>query len=70
MDRLPSILMTLSIFVLTNIYFGLMSTDSVSVAKLAVMNSYQDIMNRPNMTPAFHAMMTDTQEFEDDDDSI
>ena len=74
MDRLLSILMTLSFFCLTNIYFGLMSTDLVSVTKPAVINSYQDIMNRPNITPAFLAMITDHKEFEDayfdDDDSI
>ena len=74
MDRLLSVLMTLSFFFLTTIYFGLMSTDLVSVAKPAVINSYQDIMNRPNVTPVFAAMLTDTQEFEDayfdDDGSI
>ena len=50
-----------------------MSTDLVSVTKPTVINSYQDIMNRPNMTLLFGAIMTDTQEFEDayedDDDS-
>ena len=74
LDRLLSILMTLSFFFLTNIYFGLMSTDLVTVTKPTVINSYQDIMNRPNMTPVFAALMSDTQEFEDayedDDDSI
>ena len=65
MDRLLSILMTLSFFLLTTIYFGLMSTDLVSVTKPTVINSYQDIMNRPNMTPVFVAMMPDIQEFED-----
>ena len=73
LDRLLSILMTLSFFFLTNIYFGLMSTDLVTVKKPTVINSYQDIMNRPNMTPIFGAIFTDTQEFEDayeNDDSI
>ena len=74
LDRLLSILMTLSFFFLTNFYFGLMSTDLVTVAKPTVINSYQDIMNRPNITPVFAASMSDTQEFEDafedDDDSI
>ena len=69
MDRLLSIVMTLSFFFLTNIYFGLMSTDLVSV-----INSYQDIMNRPNITPVFTTTNSETQEFEDayedDDDSI
>ena len=65
MDRLLSILMTLSFFLLTNIYFGLMSTDLVTVTKPTVINSYQDIMNRPNITPIFHAMMNDYKEFED-----
>ena len=65
MDRLLSILMTLSFFLLTNIYFGLMSTDLVSVTKPAVINSYQDIMNRPNITPALPIMTSDHQEFED-----
>ena len=74
LDRLLSILMTLSFFLLTNIYFGLMSTDLVTVAKPTVISSYQDIMNRPNITPIFAASMSDTQEFEDayadNDDSI
>ena len=74
LDRLLSVLMTLSFFFLTNIYFGLMSTDLVTVTKPTVINSYQDIMNRPNMTPVFSAMIPDTKEFEDayedDDDSI
>ena len=74
MDRLLSIVMTLSFFVLTTIYFGLMSTDLVTVTKPVVINSYQEIMNRPNMTPIFAAMMPDHQEFEDayedHDDSI
>ena len=74
LDRLFSILMTLSFFFLTNIYFGLMSTDLVSVTKPVVMNSYQDMMNRPNITPIFATLMSDTQEFEDafedNDDSI
>ena len=74
LDRLLSILMTVSFFLLTNIYFGLMSTDLVTVTKPTVINSYQDIMNRPNITPVFVATMSDTQEFEDafedDDDSI
>ena len=74
LDRLLSILMTLSFFLLTTIYFGLMSTDLVSVTKPTVINSYQDIMNQPNITPVFVAMMPDTQEFEDayvdNDDSI
>ena len=65
LDRLLSILMTLSFFLLTNIYFGLMSTDLVTVTKPTVINSYQDIMSRPNMTPVFAALMSDTQEFED-----
>ena len=51
-----------------------MSTDLVSVTKPTVINSYQDIMNQPNMTPVFVTQMCDTQEFEDayadDDDSI
>ena len=74
MDRVLSIVMTLSFFFLTRVYFGLMSTDLVSVTKPTVINSYQDIMNRPNITPVFAAMLTDTQEFEDayfdDDESI
>ena len=74
LDRLLSVLMTLSFFFLTNIYFGLMSTDLVTVTKPTVINSYQDIMNRPNMTPVFSAMIPDTKEFEDacedDDGSI
>ena len=74
MDRLLSILMTISFFLLTNIYFGLMSTDLVSVTKPSVINSYQDIMNRPNTTPVFIAQTSDNQEFEDayfdDDGSI
>ena len=74
LDRLLSILMTLSFFFLTTIYFGCMSTDLVTVTKPAVINSYQDIMNRPNITPVFLAIMPDTEEFEDayedDDDSI
>ena len=65
MDRLLSILMTLSFFFLTTIYFGLMSTDLVSVTKPSVINSYQDIMNRPNITPIFSAVNSETQEFED-----
>ena len=74
LDRLLSILMTLSFFFLTTIYFGRMSTDLVSVTKPTVINSYQDIMNRPNITPVFLAIMPDYQEFEDayedDEDSI
>ena len=74
LDRLLSILMTLSFFFLTNIYFGLMSTDLVTVTKPTVINSYQDIMNRPNITPVFAKVLYDTQEFEDayedNDDSI
>ena len=74
LDRLLSILMTLSFFFLTNIYFGLMSTDLVTVTKPSVINSYEDIMDRPNMTPVFAAVLSDTQEFEDayedDDGSI
>ena len=74
LDRLLSILMTLSFFLLTNIYFGLMSTDLVSVTKPTVISSYQDIMKNPNMTPVFAAVISDTQEFEDayadNDDSI
>ena len=50
---------------LTNIYFGLMSTDLVTVAKPTVIDSYQDLMNRPNTTPTFAAIMPDNQEFED-----
>ena len=65
MDRLLSIVMTLSFFFLTTIYFSLMSTDLVSVTKPTVINSYQDIMNRPNMTPVFATCLPDTQEFED-----
>ena len=65
LDRFLSILMTVSFFLLTNFYFGLMSTDLVTVTKPSVINSYQDIMNRPNMTPVFAALMSDTQEFED-----
>ena len=74
MDRLLSILMTLSFFFLTKTYFGLMSTDLVSVTKPAVINSYHDIMNRPNITPIFAVVTSDHQEFEDayedDDDSV
>ena len=74
LDRLLSIVMTLSFFFLTNIYFSLMSTDLVSVTKPTVINSYQDIMNRPNVTPIFAAVNSETQEFEDafenNDDSI
>ena len=74
MDRFLSILMTLSFFLLTTIYFGLMSTDLVTVTKPSVINSYEDIMNRPNITPVFVTVMSDTQEFEDayedDDGSI
>ena len=74
LDRLLSILMTLSFFLLTTIYFGLMSTDLVSVAKPSVISSYQDIMNKLDMTPVFAAFMSDTQEFEnayaDNEDSI
>ena len=73
-DRFLSILMTLSFFFLTKVYFGLMSTDLVSVTKPSVINSYQDIMNRPNVTPVFLAVLSDVQEFEnayeDDDGSI
>ena len=65
LDRMLSILMTLSFFLLTNFYFGLMSTDLVTVAKPTVISSYQDIMNQPNITPVFAASMSDTQEFED-----
>ena len=42
-----------------------MSTDFVSVTKPSVINSHQDINNRPNITPAFVEMMHDHQEFED-----
>ena len=74
LDRLLSILMTLSFFFLTTLYFGRMSTDLVTVTKPAVINSYQDIMNRPNITPLFASIFADTQEFEDayedNDDSI
>ena len=74
LDRILSILMTLSFFLLTTIYFGLMSTDLVTVAKPSVINSYEDIMNRPNMTPVFVTVFSDIQEFEDayedDDGSI
>ena len=74
LDRLFSIVMTLSFFLLTNIYFGCMSTDLVTVTKPSVINSYQDIMNRPNMTPVFATVLSDTKVFEDayddDDDSI
>ena len=74
LDRLLSVLMTLSFFFLTTVYFGLMSTDLVSVKKPSVINSYQDIMNRPNITPVFVEMIPDTKEFEDayadDDGSI
>ena len=73
-DRFLSILMTLAFFLLTNIYFGLMSTDLVSVTKPSVINSYQDIMNRPNTTPVFIAQSASNQVFEDayedDDGSI
>ena len=65
LDRLLSIFMTLSFFLLTNIYFGLMSTDLVTVKKPSVINSYQDIMNRSNMTPVFAVVTSDHQEFED-----
>ena len=64
-DKLLSILITLSFFFLTNIYFGLMSTDLVSVTTPVVINSYQDVMNRPNITPVFAGIFADTQEFED-----
>ena len=74
LDRLLSILMTFSFFLLTTIYFCCMSTDLVTVTKPSVISSYQDVMNRPNITPVFIAMMPDTQEFEDayedDDGSI
>ena len=74
LDRLLSILMTVSFFFLTTVYFGFMSTDLVTVTKPTVINSYQDIMNRPNITPVFVAVTSDHQEFEDayedDDDSI
>ena len=74
LDRLLSVLMTLSFFFLSNIYFSLMSTDLVTVKKPTVINSYQDIMNRPNITPVFVEMIPDTKEFEDayadDDGSI
>ena len=74
LDRLLSVLMTLSFFFLTNIYFGLMSTDLVTVVKPTVINSYQDIMNQPNITLVFSEMIPDTKEFEDahedDDGSI
>ena len=69
-----SIIMTLSFFLLTTVYFSLMSTDLVSVTKPTVINSYQDIMNRPNITPIFATALSDTQEFEDaykdEEDSI
>ena len=64
LDRFLSILMTLSFFLLSNIYFGLMSTDLVTVKKPTVINSYQDIMNRPNMTVIFVKQLCDTKEFE------
>ena len=74
LDRFLSIVMTISFFFLTTIYFGLMSTDLISVTKPAVINSYQDIMNRPNITPIFAETNSETQEFEDayfdQDDSI
>ena len=44
MDRLLSIFMTLSFFLLTTLYFGLMWTEP------SVINSYSDIMNRPKFT--------------------
>ena len=65
LDRILSIVMTLSFFFLTTIYFGLMSTDLVTVAKPAVIYSYQDIMNRSNIIPIFATVLSDTQEFED-----
>ena len=64
MDRLLSILLTLLFCLLSSIYFSFMSTGLVSVVKPAVINSYEDIMNRPNMIPVFFSM-SDTQEFED-----
>ena len=67
-DRFLSIFMTLSFFLLTTIYFSLMSTDLVSVVKPSVIKSYQDIMNRPNMTLVFASSMSDTEEFEEADD--
>ena len=71
-DRCLSIFMTMSFFFLANIYFGLMSTDLVSVSKPSVISSFQDIMNKPNVTPVFLAVLSDQKEFEeaDDKDSI
>ena len=71
-DRCLSIFMTMSFFFLANIYFGLMSTDLVSVSKPFVISSFQDIMNQPNVTPVFLSVFSDQKEFEeaDDKDSI
>ena len=65
LDRLLSVVMSVSFFLLTNIYFGLMSTDLVTVTKPSVINSYEDIMNRPDIIPVFGAMIPDSKEFED-----
>ena len=61
-----SLTMTVAFFLISVFYLNLMSTDLVILEKPVTMNSYQDLMNFPDMTPGFIEAMPDINEFRDE----
>ena len=64
--RLISFTMTIGFFFIFAYYLNLMSTEMVVQEKPETLNSYQDMMNRENMTPHFIDGFTDINVFRDE----
>ena len=64
--RLISFTMTIGFFFVFAYYLNLMSTEMVVQEKPETLNSYQDMMNRENMTPHFIDGFTDIDVFSDE----
>ena len=64
--RLISFTMTIGFFFVFAYYLNLMSTEMVVQEKPETLNSYQDMMNRENMTPYFVDALSDINVFSDE----
>ena len=64
--QIISLTMTVGFFVLSCCYMNLMSTEMVVQEKPETLNSYQDMMNKQNMTPVFVDGLSDINVFSDE----
>ena len=64
--QMISLTMTVGFFFLSCCYMNLMSTEMVVQEKPETLNSYQDMMNKQNMTPVFVDGLSDINVFSDE----